>query len=162
MTLNLAILLFVTLERLAELPWARANMKRLLDAGGHEVAPGHYPAIVAVHAAWLAALWWLAPGQPVNLAFLALFGLIEVGRLWVLATLGRRWTTRIVVVPGEQLVRRGPYRFVDHPNYWVVAAEIAVLPLIFGLWQGAVVFTLLNAAVLWVRIRAENRALRSV
>lgn len=159
MTATVVILLFVTLERLGELPWARANMKRLIAAGGREVAPGHYPAIVAVHVAWLAALWWLAPGRPVNFGFLGLFGLIELARLWVLATLGRRWTTRIVVVPGEQLVRRGPYRFVDHPNYWVVAAEIAVLPLVFGLWEVAIVFSLLNALVLRVRIRAENRAL---
>lgn len=134
-------------------------MKRLIAAGGREVAPGHYPAIVAVHVAWLAALWRLAPDRPVNLAFLGLFGLIELARLWVLATLGRRWTTRIVVVPGEQLVRRGPYRFLDNPNYWVVAAEIAVLPLVFGLWEVALVFSLLNAIVLQVRIRAESRAL---
>ncbi|MEO7602193.1 MAG: isoprenylcysteine carboxylmethyltransferase family protein, partial [Sphingomicrobium sp.] len=131
----------------------------LLAAGGQEVAAGHYPLIVLIHAAWLGSLWWLAPGWPVSLPLLALFGLVELGRLWVLATLGRRWTTRIIVIPGEALVRRGPYRFVDHPNYLVVAAEIAVLPLVFGLWQVALIFSLLNAAVLWVRIRAENWAL---
>jgi methyltransferase len=88
-----------------------------------------------------------------------LFALVEMARAWVLRTLGPRWTTRIIVVPGERLVTRGPYRFVSHPNYVVVAAEIALLPLVFGLWQIAALFTLLNAAVLAVRISAENRAL---
>lgn len=154
-----AILGAVTLERLAELPYARANTRRLLVAGGREVAPGHYPFIVLLHAAWLAALWWFAPGQAIQWGWLALFGGIEIARIWTLATLGRRWTTRIIVVPGERLVARGPYRFVNHPNYVVVTAEIAVLPLVFGLWQVSLIFTLLNAAALWVRIRAENRAL---
>jgi methyltransferase len=81
-------------------------------------------------------------------------------RAWVLITLGRRWTTRIIVLPGEPLVRSGPYRFVNHPNYWVVIGEIAVLPLVFGLWKVALIFTVLNAAALTIRVRAENRALR--
>ena len=159
MNLAVLILALVTLQRLAELPWANANTKRLLAAGGQEVAAEHYPLIVLVHASWLATLWLLAPGQPINTYLLAAFALVEVGRIWVLATLGRRWTTRIIVVRGETLVARGPYRFLNHPNYVVVVAEIALLPLMFGLWQVALVFSLLNAAVLWVRIRAENRAL---
>ena len=159
MSLGILILALVTIERVAELPWAAANSRRLLAAGGREAGSGHYPAIVALHAAWLAALWWLAPGRPVSLPLLALFGFVELGRIWVLATLGRRWTTRIIVVPGEKLVARGPYRFVNHPNYVVVALEIALLPLIFGLWEVALIFSLLNAAVLAVRIRAENGAL---
>ena len=153
------ILGLVTLERLAELPFASANSRRLLAAGGHEVGAGHYPWIVALHAAWLASLWWLAPGRPIDLALFGLFGLIELGRLWVLWTLGRRWTTRIIVVPGETLLARGPYRFLQHPNYAVVAAEIALLPLVFGLWGVALVFTLLNGAILAIRIRAEDAAL---
>ncbi len=154
-----ALLAFVTLQRLVELPIARANTARLLAAGGREVAPGHYPLIVALHASWLATLWWLAPGLPLHFGFLVLFLLIEIARIWVLRTLGPRWTTRIIVVPGEQLVARGPYRFVDHPNYFVVVAEILLLPLVFGLWQLAILFTLLNAVILTVRIRAENSAL---
>jgi len=156
---HIAILAFVTAQRLVELPIASANTRRLLAAGGHEVAPGHYPAIVAVHAAWLIALWWLAPGRPISLGLLGLFVLVEVARVWVLQTLRGRWTTRIIVVPGERLVTRGPYKFVRHPNYAVVCAEIALLPLVFGLWQIALIFTLLNALVLTIRISAENRAL---
>jgi methyltransferase len=150
----------VTLERLVELLHANRNTRRLLARGAREHAPGHYPLIVAVHALWLTALWWLAPSQPVDGFWLALFVLIELMRAWVLITLGRRWTTRIIVLPGEPLVRSGPYRFVNHPNYWVVIGEIAVLPLVFGLWKVALIFTLLNAAALTIRIRAENRALR--
>jgi methyltransferase len=160
-TAAILILAFVTAERLVELVIARRNTARLLGQGAREHAPGHYPLIVAVHALWLAALWWLAPGEPINLVLLALFALLQLGRIWVLATLGPRWTTRIIVVPGETLVRRGPYRFVSHPNYLVVVGEIALLPLVFGLWQVALLFSLMNLAVLTIRIRAENSALAS-
>ena len=156
---SIALLAFVTLQRLVELPLARANTRRLLAAGGHEVGASHYPLIVALHAAWLITLWWLAPGRPVDIPFLLLFLLIESGRVWVLRTLGNRWTTRIIVMPGEELVATGPYRFVRHPNYLVVIGEIAVLPLVFGLWDVSIIFSLLNAVILTVRIRAENRAL---
>ncbi|MFL5333441.1 MAG: isoprenylcysteine carboxyl methyltransferase family protein [Geminicoccaceae bacterium] len=159
MIVNIIVLGLVTLSRVVELPIATSNTKRLLASGGQEVAAGHYPLIVALHSAWLAALWWLAPGRPVSIPLLALFGLVELARIWVLQTLGKRWTTRIIVVPDEALVKRGPYRFVDHPNYIVVITEIALLPLIFGLWQVALVFSALNAAVLAIRIREENRAL---
>jgi methyltransferase len=156
---GVAILSFVTLQRLVELPIAQTNMRRLIAKGGHEVGANHYPYIVVLHACWLVALWWMAPGRPINFALLGLFVVVEAGRIWVLWTLGRRWTTRIIVVPGEQLVARGPFRFVDHPNYLVVIGEIAVLPLVFGLWQVAAVFSVLNAIILAVRIRAENHAL---
>lgn len=156
---SVALLAFVTLQRVAELPIARANTRRLLAQGGYEVGAGHYPLIVALHAAWLIALWWLAPGNPIDIPFLLLFLLIEAGRVWVLRTLGPRWTTRIIIVPGEKLVATGPYRFVSHPNYLVVIGEIAVLPLVFGLWEVALIFSVLNSAILAVRIRAENRAL---
>ena len=159
---GIAILIFVTAQRLAELPIARANTARLLAAGGHEVARAHYPLIVLLHAAWLGTLWWLAPGRPLNLGFLALFGVAELARVWVLRTLGPRWTTRIIVMPGEKLVTGGPYRFVSHPNYLVVIAEIALLPLVFGLGQVAMLFSSMNGAVLAIRIIAENRALESL
>ena len=156
---SIALLAFVTMQRLVELPLAHANTRRLLAAGGHEVGASHYPWIVALHSAWLLTLWWLAPGRRVNIPFLLLFLLIEAGRVWVLRTLGNRWTTRIIVVPGEELVATGPYRFVSHPNYLVVVGEIAVLPLVFGLWDVAIIFSLLNGVILTVRMRAENRAL---
>jgi methyltransferase len=153
------ILAFVTLQRLAELVIARRNTRALLARGAYEVAPGHYSLIVAVHALWLAALWWLALGKPVSWPLIAVFALLQTARLWVLATLGERWTTRIIVLPGAPLVTGGPFRVLPHPNYAVVVAEIAVLPLAFGLWQVALIFTVLNAIVLTVRIRAETKAL---
>ncbi|NIX77753.1 isoprenylcysteine carboxyl methyltransferase family protein [Microvirga terricola] len=159
MTLALALLLFVTAERLGELWLARRNTERLIAQGGLEVAPEHYPLIVALHAAWLGGLWWLGWDRPVNLGWLAVFVCFLALRVWVLMTLGRRWTTRIIVMPGETLVRGGPYRFLSHPNYAVVIGEIAVLPLALGLPWFALVFSILNALVLSIRIRAENAAL---
>jgi methyltransferase len=157
--LNIVILALVTVQRLSELWLSRRNTRRLLAQGAREHGSGHYPLIVAIHALWLATLWWLALSRPVDGFWLGIFVLLEVARLWVLATLGPRWTTRIIVLPDAPLVHRGPYRFVNHPNYWVVIGEIAVLPLVFGLWQVALVFTLLNAIVLAIRISSENRAL---
>jgi methyltransferase len=154
-----AILFFVIFQRLSELRIAKANTARLLAAGAWEHAPGHYPLIVAVHTLWLATLLWLAPGRDINWALFALFLLLQAGRLWVLRTLGPRWTTRIIVLPNAPLVTGGPFRFVRHPNYLVVIGEIAILPLVFGLWQVALVFTILNAIVLAIRIRAETGAL---
>ena len=159
MTLNIVILALVTLQRLGELWLANRNTRRLIATGAREYGSGHYPLIVAVHALWLIGLWWLALDRRVDGFWLGLFVLIEIARIWILTTLGRRWTTRIIVLPNAPLVRRGPYRLVNHPNYLVVIGEIAVLPLVFGLWQVALIFTVLNAAVLTVRIREENRAL---
>jgi methyltransferase len=159
---TVAIVAFVTLQRLAELLLSQRNTRALLAAGAREHGAAHYPLLVAMHAAWLAALWWWAPRRPADLALLAVFALLQLARIWVLATLGRRWTTRIIVLPGAPLVQAGPYRFVNHPNYWIVAAEIAVLPLVFGLVELALAFSLLNGAVLGIRIRAENAALRSL
>lgn len=157
--IGIAILGFVTLQRLIELRLAERNSKRLLAEGAKEHAAGHYPFLVAIHMAWLAALWWWAPGRPVDVPLLLLFAALQVGRIWVIATLGRRWTTRIIVLPGAPLVRSGPYRYLSHPNYVIVTAEIAVLPLVFGLVEIAVAFSVLNLAILAVRIPQENKAL---
>ena len=159
MILNIVILALVTLQRLGELWLSNRNTRRLLTRGAHEVGASHYPFIVLVHALWLASLWWLAPGRAMDGFWLAMFVLLQIARIWVVATLGPRWTTRIIVLPGAPLVRAGPYRFVNHPNYLIVIGEIAALPLAFGLWPVALVFTLLNAAVLGFRIAEENRAL---
>ena len=158
--LAVAVLIFVTLQRLGELVLANRNTARLLARGAVEVAPGHYPLIVAVHTAWLAGLWLLATNRAPNLPLLAVFAMLQAARIWVLATLGERWTTRIIVLQDAPLVRTGPYRIVSHPNYCIVAAEIAILPLAFGLTWFALVFSPLNAAVLAIRLKAESRALR--
>lgn len=153
------ILALVTAQRGAELALSRRNTQRLMARGAVEVAPGHYPFMVAVHASWLIALWVFGHNQVVNPLALAAYLALQGLRAWVMATLGARWTTGIIVVPNEPLVARGPYRFLRHPNYVVVAGEIAALPLMLDLYWLAALFTVLNALVLFIRIRAENRAL---
>jgi methyltransferase len=159
------VLALVTAQRLGELALSRHNTRRLLAAGASERAPGHYPPMVALHAAWLAGLWWDAVAAPVELAvdpwLIAAYGVLQPLRLWVIGTLGFRWTTRIIHLPGAPLVERGPYRLMRHPNYAVVVGEIALLPLAFGLAWYAAAFSILNAVVLAVRIRAEDGALRT-
>jgi methyltransferase len=153
------ILALVTLQRFGELLLSRYNTRRLLDRGAFEVGARHYPFVVLLHAAWLAALWLFGHKQPVNLPGLFVFAALQGVRLWILATLGPRWTTRIIVLPGAPLATSGPYRYFAHPNYLVVTAEIALLPLALHLPWLALVFTVLNAAVLFVRVRVEARAL---
>ncbi|MBY5866548.1 isoprenylcysteine carboxyl methyltransferase family protein [Rhizobium leguminosarum] len=161
MWLSIALLAFVTLQRLGELVLARRNTAALLARGAREVAPEHYPVMVALHAGWIIGLWLTAPGRPVALSWFLVFMGLQALRLWVLATLKDRWTTRIIILPGAPLVRSGPYRFLRHPNYAIVVGEIAALPLAFGLPLYAIVFSLLNALILHVRVKAENAALKS-
>jgi len=158
---SIALLAFVTAQRLAELVLSRHNTRALLNRGAREVAPVHYPYMVALHSCWIAGLWLLALGHPIDPTWLAVFAILQVCRLWVIGTLKDRWTTRIIVLPGAPLVSSGPYRFFTHPNYVVVAGEIAVLPLAFGMPIYAAVFSVLNAAMLYVRIKAESKALRT-
>lgn len=162
MWLTLAILSLVTLQRIAELLLSARNTARLRRRGAYEMCADHYPLIVGLHAAWLGGLWLLAWDRAADLAFLGAFMILQGLRIWVLATLGPRWTTRIIVVPGEQLITSGPYRFARHPNYWVVAGEIICLPLVFGLIGYAAAFGVLNALLLWLRIRQEDAALAAV
>jgi methyltransferase len=150
---------YLTGQRLAELWWARHNEARLLAAGGVEYGRAHFPLMVLVHAAWLVGLWVFAFDRSLVPSFVALFILLQMARFWVLTALGRRWTVRIVVVPGEQLQRGGPYRWLRHPNYAVVIGEIAVVPLALGLPIYALVFSIVNALVLAIRIPVENAAL---
>lgn len=150
----------VVAQRLAELILAGINTRRLNRLGAIEIGAGHYPLFILLHSSWLAAVLFTSdpfaqPIWPLVWAFLV----IEAGRIWVLASLGRFFTTRIITLPGAPLVRRGPYRFIDHPNYLVVVGEIAVLPLIFGNWHVALIWSALNAALLVHRIRVENAAL---
>jgi len=154
------ILALVAAQRLGELWLATRNTRALLARGGREVGAAHYPLFVLLHGGWLASLFVAVPaGAPVDMALLGLFVLLQLCRLWVIATLGRYWTTRIITVPDAPLIRHGPYRLMRHPNYAVVTAEIAVLPLVFGAWGIALLFTVLNAALLLHRIRVEEAAL---
>jgi methyltransferase len=159
---SIVILALVTAQRLGELVLARRNTARLMARGAFEAGREHYQLVVGLHAAWLAGLWLLAWDRPVSLPWLAAYGVLQGLRVWVLATLGERWTTRIVILPGAPLVKRGPYRLLSHPNYAVVAGEIFVLPLVFGLIEFAIAFSLINALVLAIRIRAEGQALRGI
>ncbi len=159
MTVNLIILGLVTLQRLGELWLSNRNTRRLLASGAHEVGASHYPLMIMIHGAWLASLWWYAPSRTIAWGWLGIFVLLQGARLWMFRSLGQRWTTRIIVLPDAALVRKGPYRYVDHPNYLIVTGEIATLPLAFGLWKIALLFSLLNGAILTLRIREEDRAL---
>jgi methyltransferase len=157
----------VAVQRLLELRVSRRNERRARRRGAVEYGAAHYPAMVALHALWLASM--LAEGLLRGPEFPALwyvalvaFLIVQPLRYWAILSLGASWNVRVLVVPGERLSRRGPYRYLSHPNYLVVAVEIAALPLIFGAWITALVFTALNAAFLYVRIRTEERALREL
>ncbi len=154
------ILGLVAFQRVAEAIYGENNRRRLVARGGTEAGGGHYPLMILLHGGWLVALALSVPAQaPVNPVWLSLFLVLQAARFWVLASLGPFWTTRVVTVPGEPLVRRGPYRFLRHPNYLVVCIEIPVLPMVFGLWQLAIAFGAANLALLAWRIRLEDRIL---
>jgi methyltransferase len=160
--ISIALLVLVMAQRLAELVIAKRNTAALMASGGVEHGAAHYPLIVLMHAAWLVGLWLFAAGLEPDLPLAALYLALQAFRIWTLVSIGSRWTTRIIVVPGETLVAKGPYRFMRHPNYAVVVAEILVLPLVFGLHLYALIFSLLNAGMLAIRISAEERALADV
>ena len=150
----------VLLQRVIELVWARRNTARLRQLGGEEADAEGYPYFVLMHAGWLASLAVFVPAaaRPVW-PLLGIFALLQLGRLWVISTLGRYWTTRIVTLPGAPLVRTGPFRWFRHPNYLLVIAEIAVLPLAFGAVLLAVAFSAVNLALILRRIRIEESIL---
>jgi methyltransferase len=155
-----AIIFLVVLQRVGELVLANRNTKRLKAQGAVEIGASHYPLIVLLHTTWLLAVLWLLPAPlDISWAWLAVFVLLQAARIWVIASLGPYWTTRIISVPGAPLVRRGPYRFVRHPNYLVVAGEILALPLAFHEIGVAIFFSLANAAILFWRIREEETGL---
>ena len=154
------VLALVAAQRLAELAYARRNTRILLAEGAQETGARHYPFLVGLHLLWLLALAVFVPADQAPVwSLLAVFLVLQGLRVWVLASLGRFWTTRIITLPGTPLVRRGPYRLVKHPNYLIVAGEILVLPLAFGAWEIAAAFSLANAVILAFRIRCEERAL---
>jgi len=154
------IIALVALQRLIELAYARSNARYLLANGGVELGARHYPLLILLHTGWLAAMALFVPRNLlVNWWLIGVFVLLQLARIWAIRSLGPYWTTRIISVPAVALVRRGPYRFVRHPNYIVVVGEIAILPLALGEPIVALVFTLLNAGVLAIRLRVEEQAL---
>lgn len=158
----------VALERLAELVVSKRNAAWSLARGGVETGQGHYPAMVVLHTGFLAAMlleaWLRRPDPPPLLAWTMLAVVLAAQglRWWCILTLGRRWNTRVIVVPGLPPVRSGPYRLTSHPNYVAVVAEGLALPLVHGCWMTALGFTVLNAWLLTVRIRTENTALATL
>ncbi|WP_434046607.1 MULTISPECIES: isoprenylcysteine carboxyl methyltransferase family protein [Sorangium] len=163
--LYLAFLGAVALERLAELVISRRNARRAFERGGVEVGQRHFRVMALMHTAFLAAcaleVGALDRPFPGLLGFAALAAalLAQAMRYWVIATLGEQWNVRIIVVPGARPVSGGPYRYLRHPNYAAVIVEMVAIPLLHGAWLTALVFSALNAAVLQVRIRAEEEAL---
>lgn len=161
MSLLHVILLFVAAQRGAELMLAARNTRRLREAGAVEIDARAYPLFVALHGGWLAAMAAAIPAETApSWPLVGVFALLQLVRVWVIATLGRRWTTRIIVPPRAAPVTSGPYRWCRHPNYLIVAGEIAILPLAFGAVAIAAIFSLLNAALLARRVRIETAALR--
>jgi methyltransferase len=150
---------FLLAQRLIELCFAQFNTRRLRAMGAVESGAAHYPLIVMLHAAWIAGLLVLGHDRAIDPVWLWVFVVLQIGRLWVIASLGRRWTTRVMVLPGAPPVARGPYRWVRHPNYLIVALEIAVVPLALGLPIFALIFSAANGALLAYRIQIENEAL---
>src|SRR5215471_6467082 len=157
-----ALLIFVTLQRFAEFIWDRQNTARLLAAGAVEHGKSHYVFFAGTHAAWLAGLWALGYARTLEPIWLVPFALLTIGRYWVMGTLGRRWTTRIIILAGAPLIKTGPYRFVSHPNYIVVIGEMTVVPLALGLPLFALAYFAIYACMAFIRIRAENAALLQV
>lgn len=160
-------MVLVAAQRLLELGLSKRNEGRARARGAVERGGGHYPVMVALHAGWLLSTLveglWRGPHFPAYWPLaLAAFLLVQPLRYWAISSLGDSWNTRVLVVPGAKPIRRGPYRYLKHPNYAVVVVEIVAFPLIFGAWVTALVFSVLNAALLRVRIRDEERALREL
>lgn len=159
------LILAVWIERLVELGISAGNSRWAVAHGGREFGRDHYPVMVTIHTVLLVGciveVWALQrPFIPwLGWPMLAVVALSQVLRWWCVATLGRRWNTRVIVVPETPLVRRGPYRWLHHPNYVAVVSEGLALPLVHTAWLTAVGFTLANALLLKVRIRVENSAL---
>ena len=153
-------IVFLITQRITELYISKRNEKWLLSQGAIEYGREHYPYIVALHTLFIVSLiveYYLSGGQPMSYVFLLLFILLLLFKYWVLSSLGLYWNTRIYRVPGSVAVKKGPYKLFKHPNYVDVVCEIAIIPLVFHLYYTAVIFTILNAIMLTVRIRVENK-----
>jgi len=153
-------ILFVILQRLSELYIARRNEKWLRSQGAVEYGESHYPYIVALHTLFIISIiveYMLKSNSPIDYTFLVLFIVLLVFKFWTLSSLGKYWNTKIFRVPGSGPVKKGPYKIFKHPNYIDVICEIIIIPLVFHLYYTAIIFTVLNAIMLTVRIRVENK-----
>jgi len=155
-----AVLIYIVLQRVGELIYANRNTQRLLSEGGREYGQDHYIFFIILHSAWLIAMIiYVDPQHTISPILLMLFVGTQILRFWVLASIGRWWTTRIISAPHFDRVKKGPYRFIPHPNYMVVVMEIALIPAMLGLTGLAVTFSILNALLLRHRIGVENQVL---
>ena len=151
---------YVVIQRLGELAYANANTRRLLAEGGREYGEKHYPLFIVLHGGWLISIALFAkPTDAPDLLLLNAFIATQTFRFWTLASIGRWWTTRIISAPHFPKVKRGPYRFIKHPNYALVVVEIALLPLLLGASAMALTFSILNAALLAWRLIIESAVL---
>ena len=157
----------ICIQRLVELRIAKRNEQYMKQRGAIEFAQSHYPFIVALHILFLCSLLleYLVKSPSLNVLWvllLTLFFLLQISRIWVIKSLGHFWNTKIIVLPNANLVKKGPYKWISHPNYVIVALEILVIPLIFQAYFTAVIFTILNMVMMLVRIPAEEAALKSI
>jgi len=153
-------ILFVIVQRLSELYIAKGNEKWLRSQGAVEYGKEHYPFIVALHTLFIIAMiveYMLRGNRPIDFVLLILFILLLLFKFWALSSLGKYWNTKIFRVPGVGPVKKGPYKLFKHPNYFIVVCEIAIIPMVFHLYYTAIIFTVLNAIMLTVRIKVENR-----
>ena len=153
-------ILFVIIQRLSELYIARGNEKWLRSQGAVEYGKEHYPFIVALHTLFIISIiveYILRGNTLIDFVFLILFALLLLFKFWALSSLGKYWNTKIFRVPGAGPVKKGPYKLFKHPNYFIVVCEIAIIPTVFHLYYTAIIFTVLNAIMLTVRIRVENK-----
>ena len=167
MGLFIAVMSFLIIQRLIELSISSRNVRALIKDGGVEYGREHYKYIVAMHSLFIISIIteyflrdYYGKMNDISYLFLVFFIFLQGMRVWVITSLGKFWNTRIVRIPGSKLVQKGPYKFLKHPNYAVVSLEIFCLPMIFGLYYTAVIFTILNGLILYVRIKEENNALK--
>ncbi len=154
------IAILILAQRGLEELYSQANTKRLLAEGAREAGANYYPVVATAHLGWIAGLFLLiSPNATINWPLLALFGLLQFVRYWIIGSLGRYWTHRIITLESEPVVRRGPYKYVRHPNYAITLIETMLLPLVFGAWGLALIMTAIWAAVLHYKILLEDAAL---
>ncbi|WP_077618538.1 isoprenylcysteine carboxyl methyltransferase family protein [Bacillus sinesaloumensis] len=158
------IIMVVIAQRLLELRIAKRNEKWILSQGGYEVGHSHYKYIVLIHTLFFISLMtevvlFRKEVSDIYPLFLILFALTQVGRVWALRSLGSFWNTKIMILPKHQVQIKGPYKYVKHPNYVIVALEFILIPLLFQAYSTAIIFSVLNAIIMSVRIPIEERAL---